>query len=174
VNVYHAAEVNLVLDAMAGKASVTNDVLPRTHCDLYSYSAYETSIDGSHFRAALNYIATRAPDSRAFGAHNVYVGEFGVPENERGAAYARASLRRTIDDALAWGCPYVVYWQVYDNECKTRATADPRACRGFWLVKPDGSRGAAWDVLVGYLKERGQARPLTARGGTRAPRSPGR
>ena len=41
MKVFHAAEVNLVDIAMQGRPSVTNDVLPHTHCDLYSYSAYD-------------------------------------------------------------------------------------------------------------------------------------
>src|SRR3954471_16821198 len=37
VRVLHAAEVNQLADAMAGKVTATNDIVPYTHCDLYSY-----------------------------------------------------------------------------------------------------------------------------------------
>jgi hypothetical protein len=143
VAVYHAAEVNHVADAMAGKTTVTNDVLPHTHCDLYAYSVYDTSIEGTRFVAALDYLAARTPNSPAFGVKNVFVGEFGVPENEFGAPAAADSVRRTIRDGLAWGCPYLVYWQVFDNECK-QGKGD---CRGFWLIKPSGEKSALWHTL---------------------------
>ncbi|MEI6916276.1 MAG: hypothetical protein WCL39_14170, partial [Armatimonadota bacterium] len=73
VMVAHAAEVNLVAKAIDGKKCVTNDVLPYTHCDLYSYSAYDTSLKGpKEFRAALDYLAKKAPDSKLFGSNNIY------------------------------------------------------------------------------------------------------
>jgi hypothetical protein len=155
VHVYHAAEVNRVADAMAGKTSVTNDVLPHTHCDLYSYSAYDTSIEGTRFRAALDYLAAHAPDSRTFGARNVYVGEFGVPENEFGTPFAVASVRKTVREALDWGCPYVIYWQIYDNECREGRSDAKGDCRGFWLIKPSGEKSALWDVLREFLSPGG-------------------
>jgi hypothetical protein len=156
VHVYHAAEVSGVADAMAGRTSVTNNVLPHTRCDLYSYSAYDTSIQGTHFREALDYIAAHAPASASFGARNVYVGEFGVPENEFGTAFAVASVRKTIEEALQWGCPYVVYWQLYDNECR-HGTSDAKGdCRGFWLIEPSGRKSPLWDVLRGFLRSPGR------------------
>lgn len=147
VGVYHAAEVNLVADAMDGKTSVSNDVLPHTHCDLYAYSAYDTSIADTRFVAALDHIAAKTPASAAFGAKNVYVGEFGVPENEFGTSAAVASIKRTIGDALAWGCPYLVFWQIFDNECTQGKSDTKDDCRGFWLIKPSGKKSALWTVL---------------------------
>ena len=41
VRVLHAAEVNLLAAAMAGKVTATNNVIPHTHCDLYSYSSWD-------------------------------------------------------------------------------------------------------------------------------------
>jgi hypothetical protein len=151
VHVYHAAEVNRVADAMAGQTSVTNDVLPHTHCDLYSYSAYDTAIEGTRFRAALDYLAAHAPDSRTFGARNVTIGEVGVTENEFSTPFAVASVRKTIREALDWGCPYLVYWQIYDNECQEGKTDAKGDCRGFWLIKPSGEKSPLWDVLREYL-----------------------
>lgn len=151
VQVFHAAEVNRVADAMDGKTSVTNDVLPHTRCDLYSYSAYDTAIEGKRFRAALDYIAAKAPDSKTFGARNVFIGEFGVPENEFGSGFATASVQKTIREALAWGCPYVVYWQIFDNECKVGKSDEKGDCRGFWLIKPSGKKSVLWHTLRAFL-----------------------
>lgn len=166
VKVYHACEVNLVDLAMQGRPTVTNNVVPRTYCDLYSYSAYDTihwataDIEKGRelFRKALDYLAAKAPDSPAFGDKNVYVGEFGWPEvvskqdPTTSTAAAMNVIRMSVETALAWGCPYVVYWQVYDNESRVtdrRPTNDQ--VRGFYLIKPDGQRAAAWDYFTSLI-----------------------
>lgn len=173
VKVYHAAEVNLVDLAMKGRRTVTNDVLPRTRCDLYSYSAYDTigvaAEDPARGRAllrkALDYIASKAPDSPAFGEKNVYVGEFGWPcvrsEKDPHASEEKSLrvIRMTVEESLAWGCPYIIYWQVYDNESRAgqeRPTNDQ--VRGFYLIRPDGTHAPAWDYFASLLKPQGPIR----------------
>jgi hypothetical protein len=150
--VYHAAEVNYVAMAMEGRATVASHVVPHTRCDLYSYSAYDTCVDGKRFRATLDYLAAQAPDSAAFGARNVYIGEFGIPENEYGTPASLAATRRTVQEALAWGCPYVVYWQLYDNECRRGKSDEPGDCPGFWLIKPSGKKSALWGLMRDLLR----------------------
>ncbi len=177
VRVYHACEVNLVAEAMKDRPTVTNDVLPHTRCDLYSYSAYDTIGAAAEdpeagrelFRRALDHIASKAPDSLDFGARNVYVGEFGWPEVRSAqdpsadGEKAMRVIRMTTETALAWGCPYVVYWQVYDNESRSglRRPANDEV-RGFYLVRPDGSRAPAWDYFAGLLGARRPAGTATA------------
>jgi hypothetical protein len=82
----------------------------------------------------------------------VYIGEFGRPENDASADRVRATIRGVTAVAREWGCPYVVYWQVYCNEARrqpVRANAD---CRGFWLIRPDGMRGPAWACMQELLR----------------------
>jgi hypothetical protein len=107
---------------------------------------------GHALPAALDYLGERAPASPDFPVRNVYIGEFGVPENEFGTTTAVRSVRRTIRDALAWGCPYLVYWQVFDNECAAGKSDEKGDCRGFWLIKPSGARSALWSVLNEALR----------------------
>ncbi len=151
VHVYHSTEVNLVAIAMQGKKSVTNDVLPYTHCDLYSYSAYDTVADARKLRAALDYIATKAPASKAFGRNNIYIGEYGWPENEAGSEKALKIVREATEAGLEFGAPYLIFWQVYDNEAKAGKSDDKGDCRGFWLIKPSGAKSVFWDYFVGLL-----------------------
>jgi hypothetical protein len=151
VDVYHASEVNLILPAMEGQASVTKDVLPSTHCDLYSYSAYETSIKGDRFLEAMAYLAKQAPDSPMFGAKNLYLGEFGVPEREFGTDFALKSLQRTINEGKRLGLRYMIYWEVYDNECKEQPATQEEQCRGFWLIKPNGAHSALYNLFAAAL-----------------------
>ena len=103
-------------------------------------------------RSALDYIARHTPDREPFGARNVYIGEFGLPENDFSSSEVKTTVRNTIKTALDWGCPYVVYWQLYCNEARHRPVSDNDDVRGFWLIRPDGSRGAAWAELHGLLR----------------------
>lgn len=170
VMVAHAAEVNLVAKAMEGKKSVTNDVLPQTHCDLYSYSAYDTSLKGPReFRAALDYLKQKAPDSRLFGPDNIMVGEFGAPENSHAQ---RDIVKWTTQSALDFGARYIVYWQTYCNELKGGSKSPPPRkltnddLRGFWLIRADGTKSPAYEYFATLLapdrKRASTSSPATA------------
>jgi hypothetical protein len=152
VHVYHAAEVNLVVKAMVeGKPNVTNRVLPHTKLDLVSYSAWDTLADLVLFPKALDYIATYMPPSAAFGEKNVYVGEFGSPENEVSPEQYQAAIRNVTENALKWGCPYIVFWEIYCNEPRRTPVTRNEDCRGAWLIRPDGTRSWAWGYLRGKM-----------------------
>jgi hypothetical protein len=148
VRVFHAAEVNLVRIAVSReRATVANRVLPHTPVDLVSYSAWDTQEDPQELRLALDYIARHAPDRPPFGDRNVYIGEFGLPENERPPEQVGRVVGGVIDTAVDWGCPFVVYWQVYCNEARRQPVRKNDDVRGFWLIRPDGSKSRAWHEL---------------------------
>ena len=154
VTVAHAMEVNLIARAMDGIRSATNDVVPHTHCDLYSYSAYDTIIHvPDRFKDALDYLAAKSPPSELYGAKNVFVGEFGAPENEMDQL---AITQRAVEESLDWGAHYVVYWELYCNEPALDHTYEGRPtnrdCRGFWLIRPDGSKSPAWDYFASLMR----------------------
>jgi len=158
--VYHAAEVNRVVISMREhQPGVVNAVLPHTRLDLVSYSAWDATVEHREgpqlLREALDYIADNMPDSPAFGSHNVYLGEFGIPENEFTPEQVRSILPETVKTALKWGCPYVVYWQLYCNELTEPPQPVPvhsnDAVRGFWLIRPDGSKSWIWDYFYRLL-----------------------
>jgi len=151
--VYHAAEVNRVVSTMKqGRPNMVDQVLPHTKLDLVSYSAWdataEYSINSQILQEALDFIAKNMPDSVEFGNRNVYLGEFGMPENN------------AVETALNWGCPYIVYWQLYCNEFKDEKQKPPvksnDTVRGFWLIRPDGSKAWTWDYFYGLLSRDGQ------------------
>ncbi len=154
VHVYHAAEVNLVARAMnEGKPNVTNAVLPHTRLDLVSYSSWDTLSSGPEFRRALDFIAANMPDSPSFGAKNVYVGEYGFPENEAPLAKVQEHIRNVVETGLDWGCPYIVYWELFCNEARRKPVLKNDDVRGVWLIKPDGSKAWAWDYLHEKITE---------------------
>jgi hypothetical protein len=161
VCVYHAAEVNRVVVSMKqGKPNMVNSVLPYTNPDLVSYSAWDAATehfnDPNVLRDALDFIAKNTPDSPDFGNQNVYMGEYGMPENEYSAEQIQKAIPNAVQTALDWGCPYIVYWQLYCNELKkgTPPVKNNDDVRGFWLIKPDGSKAWTWDYFYQLLNEK--------------------
>jgi hypothetical protein len=150
VRVAHAAEVNLLADAIAGKVTATNDVIPYTHADLYSYSSWDIQFDPALLTQALDFLRSKAPPSALYGRRNVYLGEFGAAKDQvPSGAVRREVVDELTEAALAWGALYAVYWQLYDNEAYV--TLDPKKqrptaaqLRGFWLIRPDGIKVAFW------------------------------
>ncbi len=173
VHVYHAAEVNRVVQSMrTGFPSLTNKVLPHTHVDLVSYSAWDAAAehydDPQVLHDALDFIAANAPASADLGSQtqsfafggpvghrNVYVGEFGMPENVYSLDKVQTAIPNAVRTALDWGCPYIVYWELYCNELKDPTAKPPvksnDVVRGFWLIRPDGTKTWAWDYFHGLL-----------------------
>ncbi len=152
VKVYHAPEMNLLDLAMQGRPTVTNNVLPSTHCDLVSCSAWDivSGANATHINNALNYLASKMPDRPPYGNGNVYIGEFGWPEISAGTSWSTTVIKTGTQAALNWGCPWVIYWQIYDNECD----ADPQSnsdCRGFWMIRRDGSLAPSYDFFVSLM-----------------------
>lgn len=138
VVVAHAAEANLIDRAMNGEPTVTNNVVPYTHCDLYSYSAWDTLCgDKDRFRPALDYLASKAPDSELFGHKNVYIGEFGAPVSAYGLDGQLEITRFAIETALDWGARFVFYWVMYGED--------------YGLILPDGTKTPACEYIEGRL-----------------------
>ena len=81
VTVAHAIEVNLLAQAMEGRVTAVNQIVPKTHADLYSYSSWDLGFDRRRLTQALDYLAAKAPDSALYGARNLVLGEVGaVPD----------------------------------------------------------------------------------------------
>jgi hypothetical protein len=160
VHVYHAAEVNRVVQSMrTGFPNMVNKVLPHAPVDLVSYSAWDSATahysDPNVLREALDFISANAPDSADFGNRNVYLGEFGMPENVYSLDKVQKAIPNAVRTALDWGCPYIVYWQLYCNELKDPNAVVPvqsnDAVRGFWLIRPDGTKAWTWDYFHGLF-----------------------
>jgi hypothetical protein len=155
VTVAHAVEVNLLRDAMAGKVTMANDVVPRTRADLYSYSSWDVSFDPAGLVRALDHLAAKAPDSALYGSRNVYLGEYGAAKDQVDGEEDRAAVIRELTDAaLGWGARWVVYWQLYCNEPAHEYQTERPAnedLRGFWLIRPDGVKTRMYAGFQGQL-----------------------
>ncbi len=55
---------------------------------------------------------------------------------------------QVIRAALEWGCPFVLYWELYNNEVGTDGVQ-----RGFWLIDDKGVRQPAYDLHQRFLAQ---------------------
>ncbi len=151
VQVYHAAEVNLVVRSLReGAPNVVNRVLPQVEVDLVSYSAYDGQGDAGLLRECLDFIAAHARTTAPF-ERDVFIGEFGLPENEFEPERRERVIRGVVETARDWGCPWILYWQLYCNEARRQPVERNEDCRGFWLLRPDGTRAFPCDWFVELL-----------------------
>jgi len=129
VQVYNYAEANLVKIGMQGRKCLTTDVLPKTNVDFVSYSSYDTQGDPAELKAALDFIESKLPPKPGIPGKRVFIGEYGFPAEsfprEKQDEKSRAVMRTGLD----WGCPLILYWELYNNE----RDADGKQ-RGFWLI----------------------------------------
>jgi hypothetical protein len=155
VTVAHAVEVNLLRQAMAGKVTVTNNVVPLTRADLYSYSSWDVQFNPDELVRALDYLAAKAPDSALYGSRNVYLGEYGAAKDHIADEADRAAVIRELSEAaVGWGARWVVYWQLYCNEpARVYTTERPtnQDLRGFWLIRPDGLKARMYGYFLSQL-----------------------
>jgi hypothetical protein len=149
VQVHHYTEVNHVSAvSMAGRPSVTNRVLPRTNVDFVSYSTYDSLDDiPNKIPRALDYIEAKLPPKAGIAGKRVFIGEYGFaahtyPEQERD----RRS-RQIMRIGLEWGCPFVLCWQMYNNEFKDGIE------NGYWLIDNHGVKQPVWHTLADFYRE---------------------
>lgn len=133
VQVWHYTEVNHVKVAMQGHKAVVNEVLPKTTVDYVSYSSYDTARDPQELAAALDFIESKLPAKAGVPGKRVWLGEYGFPSIKYSPSEQDALSRRVMRVGLQWGCPFVLYWEMYNNEVD-----DQGKQRGFWLINDKG------------------------------------
>lgn len=139
--VLHACEVNLVKQAMVGAMpSVTTRVLPQVPVDLVSYSAWDTRESPELFGKAIDFIAAHHKEMPTTVGCGVSIGEFGIPETEASPDQVLERCRALVATAQQRACPYAVYWQLYCNEALVRPPVHNEDFKGYWLIRPDGTR----------------------------------
>jgi hypothetical protein len=47
--------------------------------------------------------------------------------------------------AIEWGCPFVLYWELYDNE------GTPEKPGGFWLINEKNEKQPLWHTHQRYF-----------------------
>ena len=154
--VYNAIEVNRVFDGMEGIPTLTTSVLPNVKVDMVSWSSYDgKSTDGLKMYKGIDYIRQHIhPTDYMKGQKLVFIGEVGEPENIN--KQTRESIRSFWDLMmgvyLAQKIPYIIFWELFCNEPKVGPRTQDRnkiaeELRGFWLIRPDGSKGWAQEYF---------------------------
>ena len=172
LEVYHAAEVNLVRAAMAeGMPNNILRVVPRVALDMVSYSSYDT-MHTRELGAALDFIAAHHNRSAAAPSPAVAIGEFGTPEMVSPPGTVAHGVTNVLAYALSSGAgagnagqrraAYALYWETIDNEARGEAWGDRCSAatgpvfdeahlNGFWLFRPDGSEAYTAGAMRGYI-----------------------
>lgn len=158
--VYHAIEVNRVFDGLEGIPTLTTSVLPKVKVDMVSWSCYDgRTLDGLLMYKGIDIIRQYLiPTSYMEGKKVVFIGEVGRPENIENQT--RESIREFWDlnmgVYLAQSIPYIIQWELFCNEPKIGPRTQDRnktndELRGFWLIRPDGTKGWAQEYFEELL-----------------------
>jgi hypothetical protein len=156
VKVYYYVELNHVRKSMeAGRPTIVNSVLPHIRTDFVSWSSYDVTTqaamrggkDGEKMVLdALDYIERHLPPSDIKG-RRVFIGEYGFTLEQAGNPENQAEYsRRIMRWGLEWGCPFVLYWELYCNEINEAGKH-----RGFWLIDRQGVKQPAWKLHHDFL-----------------------
>jgi hypothetical protein len=158
--VYHAIEVNRVFDGLEGIPTLTTNVLPKVKVDMVSWSSYDgRTPDGLLMYKGIDIIRQHlVPTSYMKGKKVVFIGEVGRPENIENQT--RESIREfwdlNIAVYLAQDIPYIIQWELFCNEPKVGPRTQERnktndELRGFWLIRPDGTKSWAQEYFEEIL-----------------------
>lgn len=151
VQVWHYTEVNHpTISLREGRPSLANKVLPFVAVDFVSYSAYDAQDDPQLLRETLDYLERQLAPKPGIQGKRVFIGEYGFPLRKDGrvrntAAQQNARSLAVIRAALEWGCPFVLYWQLYNNELDADG-----AHRGFWMIDDRGARQPIYETHRRY------------------------
>ena len=149
LQVYYYLELNLVWDAIAGKPRAANAVLPVTPVDYVSYSAYDSLLPSPEQKLpqALDYLQSQMKPKDEISGKRVFIGEYGFPADRYTPQEQDDLSRRVMRIGLEWECPFVLYWEMYNNEVR-----DGRQ-RGFWLIDNEGRKQPVYFTLQKYYEE---------------------
>lgn len=169
--VYHAVEANKVMDSMDGIPGIINSVLPLVRVDMVSWSCYDALNtqgldDGLKLYKGIDFIKENfTPSDYMKGAKKVFLGEIGIPEQRYDALLTEESIAANWDTyvavCLAQEVPYIIQWELYCNEPKNeelRKLDEVRKTdemRGFWLIRPDGTKSFSATYFDKLLQNQG-------------------
>jgi hypothetical protein len=143
VNAWHYTEVNhVVLARDENRPALVNLVLPSVAVDFVSYSAYDgaNKADPQNLKSALDYIESKLQKKPGISGRRVFIGEYGFPLI-KGAGKTRTPIEQDMMSrvimraGLEWGCPFVLYWELYNNEVSPDGSQI-----GFWMIDDKGEK----------------------------------
>jgi hypothetical protein len=161
VKVYQYSEVNLVYDAKnKGYDRVVNKVLPGSNIDFVSYSSYDAIANNNYanlendLQTALNYIEQNLKPKSGITGKRVFIGEYGFSGRNVGAQAQDNRSRMVMKASLKWGCPFILYWEMYNNEISGGQQV------GYWLINNLGVKQPVYythqmfyQIMKNYIQE---------------------
>lgn len=149
VHVWHYTELNHpTISLREGRPSLVNLVLPHVPVDFVSYSAYDvTNVPKpEEIKAVLSYIESKLLPKPGIPGRRVFIGEYGYSVFHNGRPHhppqeQNRLSRITIQAALEWGCPFILYWELYNNELEPDGQQ-----RGFWMIDDKGIKQPIYET----------------------------
>jgi hypothetical protein len=155
--IYYGVEANKVIESLNGITGIASDILPKIKVDLVSWSSYDGMNDFHEMYRGIEYLRKQLrPTPYMKDEKRVIIGEIGVPEN---ISKKSATVRwdEFFGVFFALNVPLIIDWELYCNEPKDGSQNDfnkPRTAdemRGFWMLKPDGSKSETalfWEKIL--------------------------
>ncbi|MFA5292742.1 MAG: hypothetical protein WC496_06870 [Phycisphaerae bacterium] len=156
VEIFNYTEVTRVIDSMKGLDTLTNNVLPFTNVDYVSYSSYD-SLDrdqgdeaiGLRYKKSLDFLESKLP-AKDIPGKRVFIGEYGFQRSYLSDAFEQERLSRIVTcSAFEWGCPFVLYWQMYCNV----GQSSRNDFAGFWLIDNKGIKQPTYLMHYNFLQK---------------------
>jgi hypothetical protein len=149
VQVWHYTELNHpTISLREGRPSLVNQVLPKVPVDFVSYSAYDVTNEPKpeEIKAVLSYIESQLMPKAGISGRRVFIGEYGYSVFHNGKPHHSPQeqdrlSRITIQAALEWGCPFILYWELYNNELEPDGQQ-----RGFWMIDDKGAKQPIYET----------------------------
>lgn len=155
VTLYHYLELNLSDLAVKGETCVTNSILPHINPDYVSFSAYTATNPPKNeaqmrklMKAHLDYIESKIQPKAGISDKRLFIGEYGWPQ----ATYTQQQIderaKWVIRYALEWGSPYILFWEMYNNEILANGTQ-----KGFWLIDDKNRKTILYNTHKQFYEE---------------------
>ncbi len=159
VEVYHYIEVNLVKKALNDPHAkvVANSIVNVVNPDYVSYSSYDATNPykneedlNKNLTWSLDYLESQlSPKDNLPDGKRVWIGEYGNPSMKYSDEDQNKRSIWTIKTALEWGTPFILYWEMYNNEVKSNTGEHV----GYWLIDHQGHKQPIWHTHHNYYKE---------------------
>lgn len=159
VSIYYYIEVNLVRKAINQPEAkvVANTIVKEVNPDYVSYSSYDatnpytTEKDlNKHLKHSLDYLESQLkPKKNLPKGRRVWIGEYGNPSIRFDDEVQNKRSIWTIKTGLEWGTPFILYWEMYNNEIQ----ADTGNQVGYWLIDDTGKKQPIWYTHHNFYKE---------------------
>jgi hypothetical protein len=153
VQVWHYTEVNHpTISLLENRPTLANRVLPFVPVDFVSYSAYDSQSDPMLLRDTFDYLQARLEPKPGISGKRVFIGEYGFWTQKEGKPQntPQEQNQRSLEViriALDWGCPFILYWQLYNNE-----TDADGSHRGFWMIDDKGVKQPVYETHRCYFE----------------------